>query len=78
MKHSSSCLIYYLKTTGFPVTEEQEYPCEDENDVPALSLSLGQELRVDQSILRNVDIELQQKKTLETGEMTQCQAQLNR
>ena len=40
------------------MTEEEEYPCEDEDDVPALSLSLGQELRVDQSILRNFDIEL--------------------
>ena len=28
----------------------------DEDDIPALSLSLGQQLRVDQSILQNVDI----------------------
>ena len=42
------------------MTEEQEDACEDEDDLPALSLSLSQELRVDQStsILRNVDIEL--------------------
>ena len=42
------------------MTEEQEDACEDEDDLPALSLSLGQELRVDQStsILRNVDMEL--------------------
>ena len=42
------------------MTEEQENAWEDEDDLPALSLSLGQELRVDQStsILRNVDIEL--------------------
>ena len=28
----------------------------DEDDIPALSLSLGQQLRVDQSILQNVDV----------------------
>ena len=50
-----STLIKCFKTTGFPVTDEQEDDYEDEDDIP-LSL-LAQQLRVDQSFLQNVDIE---------------------
>lgn len=45
-----------FKPTGFPVTDEQVDDYEDEDDTP-LSL-LAQQLRVDQSILQNVHIEL--------------------
>ena len=39
------------------MTEEERDDYEDEDDNPELSLILGQQLRVDQSILQDVDIE---------------------
>ena len=38
-----------------PDKEEDEYKNQD--NIPALSLSLGEQLKLDQSILQNVDIE---------------------
>ena len=46
-----------FKTTGFPVTDKEEDDYKNEDDTPALSLSLGEQLKLDQSILQNVDIE---------------------
>ena len=39
------------------MTDKEEDDYKNEDDTPALSLSLGEQLKLDQSILQNVDIE---------------------
>ena len=52
-----STLTVCFKTTGFPVTDKEEDDYKNEDDTPALSLSLGEQLKLDQSVLQNVGIE---------------------
>ena len=39
------------------MTDKEVKNCKNEDDTPALSLSLGEQLKLIQSILQNVDIE---------------------